>query len=133
MSHSYFDRDVQCIRRFFRKRFRFTSSAYPRFRDVVPANRAVVRAERERRKEALLRGEEVEGEDLGVWHTPAAGEGEGEGEEDGELLELDVLAAASGVGGKKGKDVELEEVSALSFSVLEPRLGADERSLTPHI
>lgn len=79
----------------------------------MPANRAVQRAEREKRKEALLRGEEVEGEDLGVWHSDAAAEKE---EDEGELLELDVLAAASGVGGAKGKDRELEEVSfALLF------------------
>lgn len=30
----YFNRDVECIRRFFRRRFRYESSIYPRFRSI---------------------------------------------------------------------------------------------------
>ena len=30
----YFNRDVECIRRFFRRRFRYESSIYPRFRTI---------------------------------------------------------------------------------------------------
>lgn len=30
----YFDRDVQCMRDFFRRRFNFTSENYPRFSDI---------------------------------------------------------------------------------------------------
>ncbi|KAK0547596.1 Serine/threonine-protein kinase rio2 [Tilletia horrida] len=38
----YFDRDVACIQRFFRKRFRYTSTdTPPRFEDVVPPSRRV--------------------------------------------------------------------------------------------
>lgn len=31
----YFNRDVQCIRAFFKRRFRYESSLYPRFRKTV--------------------------------------------------------------------------------------------------
>ena len=31
----YFNRDVECIRRFFRRRFRYESVLYPRFKTVV--------------------------------------------------------------------------------------------------
>ncbi|KAL4400000.1 Serine/threonine-protein kinase Rio2 [Malassezia pachydermatis] len=31
----YFNRDVECVRRFFRKRFRFNSSEFPRFEEVM--------------------------------------------------------------------------------------------------
>jgi RIO kinase 2 len=30
----YFDRDVQCIREFFRRRFSFESELYPKFKDI---------------------------------------------------------------------------------------------------
>ncbi len=30
----YFNRDVECIRRFFKRRFRYESSIYPRFRTI---------------------------------------------------------------------------------------------------
>ena len=30
----YFNRDVECIRRFFRRRFRYESNIYPRFRAI---------------------------------------------------------------------------------------------------
>ena len=30
----YFNRDVECIRRFFRRRFRYESNIYPRFRTI---------------------------------------------------------------------------------------------------
>ena len=99
-SGSYFDRDVECVRRFFRKRFRFFSSEYPRFRDVVPLDRALQRAKRQRRKEAKERGE-----------TVLLEEGEEEEEQEEGVLELDVLTNASGLGG--GKKGELELVSEL--------------------
>ena len=31
----YFNRDVECIRRFFRRRFRYESALYPRFKTVL--------------------------------------------------------------------------------------------------
>ncbi len=31
----YFNRDVECIRTFFRRRFRYESALYPRFRKIV--------------------------------------------------------------------------------------------------
>ncbi|WFD29284.1 non-specific serine/threonine protein kinase [Malassezia sp. CBS 17886] len=34
-AEDYFNRDVDCVRRFFRKRFRFESDEYPRFAEVV--------------------------------------------------------------------------------------------------
>ena len=33
--YSYFNRDVQCIRTFFRRRFNYESALYPRFRSTL--------------------------------------------------------------------------------------------------
>jgi RIO-like serine/threonine protein kinase len=33
--HRYFNRDVECIRTFFRRRFRYESALYPRFRTTL--------------------------------------------------------------------------------------------------
>lgn len=33
--HRYFNRDVECIRAFFRRRFRYESALYPRFKTVL--------------------------------------------------------------------------------------------------
>lgn len=34
-TYRYFNRDVECIRTFFRRRFRYESALYPRFRSTV--------------------------------------------------------------------------------------------------
>lgn len=33
--HRYFNRDVECIRTFFRRRFKYESKIYPRFRTIL--------------------------------------------------------------------------------------------------
>jgi RIO kinase 2 len=35
MGFRYFNRDVECIRAFFRRRFRYESAIYPRFKSTV--------------------------------------------------------------------------------------------------
>jgi RIO kinase 2 len=35
MQDRYFNRDVECIRTFFKRRFQYESSLYPRFRKVM--------------------------------------------------------------------------------------------------
>lgn len=92
---SYFDRDVECVRRFFRKRFRYQSDEFPRFQDVVP--------EYARKQTKLPKSapdsDPTEGED------GAASTANGD-------VRLDLLAKASGFGGSK-QDRELEQVSIL--------------------
>ena len=36
--YRYFNRDVECIRTFFRRRFRYESNLYPRFRSTINRN-----------------------------------------------------------------------------------------------
>ncbi|CAO1613974.1 unnamed protein product [Sympodiomycopsis kandeliae] len=94
----FFDRDVNCVRRFFRKRFRYISEEAPRFRDVVSTEWENERRDRERRREAKKEGEERE--------------------EDADLktyLDLDVIAKASGyivAEKKRGDREELDQYLA---------------------
>lgn len=39
MHTRYFNRDVECIRTFFRRKFQYDSTLYPRFRKVFPEER----------------------------------------------------------------------------------------------
>lgn len=34
----YFNRDVECIRKFFKRRFKYESALYPRFNAIKPSN-----------------------------------------------------------------------------------------------
>lgn len=99
---SYFDRDVECVRRFFRKRFRYQSEEFPRFQDVVPEF-----ARKQTKLPKAAPDADVE----------AVDEAEAPSEE-GLDMRLDLLAKASGFGGSK-QDRELEQVSSL------PRLLPD--------
>lgn len=96
--YSYFDRDVECVRSFFNKRFRFQSDRFPRFRDIVPEDRQQMREIRAKRR--ARKAKEV-------------GDGEYvESLEDEKLgLELDVLGDASGLGSVKKQVTALEQVS----------------------
>lgn len=85
---SYFDRDVDCVRRFFRKRFRYESDEYPRFKDLFPDRVP------------------------GVEKDNAASETGGPGSD---APRLDILAKASGYGGGSKQDKELETVSDHPF------------------
>jgi RIO kinase 2 len=38
LSNRYFNRDVECIRTFFRRRFKYESALYPRFKAIKPGN-----------------------------------------------------------------------------------------------
>lgn len=78
----YFDRDVACVRRFFRKRFRFVSEEYPTFREVVTNDKEweEQRRAREKRRAAIAVGEAGNHQD----------------EQMQEYLDLDVLTKASG-------------------------------------
>ena len=91
---SYFDRDVECVRRFFRKRFRYLSDEFPRFQDVVPEYA---------RKQTRLPKPTAD--------VDNSEEADGATSESGDVR-LDLLAKASGFGGSK-QDRELEQVSAL--------------------
>lgn len=91
---SYFDRDVECVRRFFRKRFRYHSDEFPRFQDVVPE---FARQQTRLPKPASDAEHAQDNDKL----TVANGD-----------IRLDLLAKASGFGGSK-QDRELEQVSVL--------------------
>lgn len=106
----YFDRDVECVRRFFRKRFRFVSEEFPKFRDAVPIDRAERRARRAAEKGAGA-GANAKGE--GAEEEEAQGGLRQLTEEDGlgEELDLDIKAEASGFGTKSQRQKQLEEVS----------------------
>lgn len=89
---SYFERDVECVRRFFRKRFRYHSDEFPRFQDVVPEYA---------RKQTKPKPTTDVGEAVDEAGSVAAEAGD---------VRLDLLAKASGFGGSK-QDRELEQVS----------------------
>ncbi|KII93580.1 hypothetical protein PLICRDRAFT_171314 [Plicaturopsis crispa FD-325 SS-3] len=82
----YFNRDVECIRAFFRRRFRYESKVYPRFARTVREG---------------IDGEGEEGREDG-------------GKEGGEGFRLDVVVAASGFGRREEKVLEeyMEQVKA---------------------
>ncbi|EPQ28114.1 uncharacterized protein PFL1_04441 [Pseudozyma flocculosa PF-1] len=84
----YFDRDVECVRRFFRKRFRYHSDEYPKFRDVVPLPGQASAPKAEAGEAAAAGGDSSE---------PSA---------DGPRLDL--LARASGYGANSKQEQELE-------------------------
>jgi RIO kinase 2 len=116
---SYFMRDVNCIRKFFRKRFRYEAESWPRWRDVLAG-------EDEEEEE-----EEQEGGAKEEVESGQTGEGSSGVEQDGELkgneaqveegkggeskgnkkrrIRLDLEVEASGFGG--ALQDELEEVS----------------------
>lgn len=99
---SYFDRDVECVCSFFKKRFRFQGSQTPRFRDVVSEDRQQMRESRAKRRAKKAR-EVQDGE-----YMPSP--------EDEPLgLELDALADASGVSSSKKQTTPLEQVSEVGF------------------
>ncbi|PWY97104.1 hypothetical protein BCV70DRAFT_203156 [Testicularia cyperi] len=103
----YFDRDVECVRRFFRKRFRFQSEEYPRFVDVVPEH---ARKKTKATKAAV--GEERQAD------------GAASSALNGEDVRLDLLARASGFSGSK-QDRELEQyMSSLRLSTTEGMIEA---------
>lgn len=105
-SGSFFDRDVNCIRKFFLKRFKFEGQNWPTWKDVLESEA----------------GEEVEGEvkdQSGAIVGTPSGATDGE-ERDGENeaesstkskrpIRLDLLVAASGFGGALQR--QLEDVS----------------------
>ncbi|KAJ1571323.1 hypothetical protein NDA12_006486 [Ustilago hordei] len=96
----YFDRDVECVRRFFRKRFRYHSDEYPRFQDVVPEHA---------RKQTKLPKTAPDAQN-GEQACPAPESAD---------VRLDLLAKASGFSGTK-EDRELEQfMSALRLSTTE--------------
>lgn len=117
-SRSFFDRDVACVIRFFRKRFRYNVSREhcPKFSDYVSPDRALRRAglqkreqerEREKGRESSARGEE-DGREGASSQTRLH-----EKEEEEEDVMLDVITDASGLSGLvKGR--QLEEVSCVA-------------------
>ncbi|KAG8787963.1 hypothetical protein FRC16_001483 [Serendipita sp. 398] len=74
----YFNRDVECIRTFFRRRFRYESLLWPKFTST------------------LKEGEQK--------RTDRGGGGGGEGIDEG--FRLDVVVSASGFGGKEQEELE---------------------------
>lgn len=105
----YFNRDVQCVRRFFRRRFRFISEEFPKFRDVRPGDVKEwdgQRREREKRRERL--GFRVP--------PPSEQAANGQASSDDEnadlrvYLDLDVLTKASGYLTEVKKRGEYEEL-----------------------
>lgn len=101
----YFNRDVQCVRRFFRKRFRFVSEEWPKFSDAVGAEWEGERREREKRREKRKAAAAA------ATTTPAE---DAEVDDDDadlkEYLDLDVITKASGWAKLEKKRGEAEEL-----------------------
>lgn len=90
----FFNRDVNCVRRFFRKRFRYISQEAPVFSDVVSDQWENERRERTKRREA------------------GGPEGDDENEDLKEYLDLDVIAKASGYVREDKKRGDREELDS---------------------
>lgn len=122
---SFFNRDVNCIRRFFRKRFRFEGTVWPVWSDVVEEwdeyekSQKAAAGEGEEKKE----GEDAAEEETATTETePPAPEvkvsavkfedaAPVEEEDDRKFLRLDLEVEASGFGRQMQRD--LEDVSSL--------------------
>ncbi|GAC77492.1 serine/threonine protein kinase [Moesziomyces antarcticus T-34] len=106
----YFDRDVECVRRFFRKRFRYHSDEFPRFQDVVPEFA---------RKQTKLPKSAPQPQDVEQDAANNAQTGD---------VRLDLLAKASGFGGSK-QDRELEQfMSSLRLSTTQGMIEVADSS-----
>ena len=51
---SYFNRDVECIRTFFRRRFNYESKLYPRFRSTLKEGQIAAEGEDEFRLDVVV-------------------------------------------------------------------------------
>jgi len=129
---SFFNRDVNCIRRFFRKRFRFEGQSWPVWNDVLeeekafgteivtakPKGEASSESEEESEEEETSEEEESEDEVEATIEDvkEAKDESKEDKAEDGEdkptRVRLDLLVEASGFGRKMQR--ELEDVSNAS-------------------
>lgn len=112
---SFFNRDVNCIRRFFSRRFGFVGTVWPTWKDVIEEEELV--------EEEAKEGDEGEGEDATETAEVGDDEDEGEGsssaplvvqERSGKRLRLDLEVEASGFG--RALQRELEDVSYLCLS-----------------
>lgn len=93
----YFNRDIEGVKQFFKKRFRFQSDRVPKFRDIVPEDRQKQREIRARRR--ARRAEQAPGmsvDDLPEDEKPMG-------------LELDVQAQASGLGSLEKEETPLDQ------------------------
>lgn len=104
---SFFNRDVNCIRRFFTRRFGFVGTTWPTWKDVLEKEDAGVEDEADG-AEANGAGEEttVEGETEDVEDSPKPSVGDPKA---GKRLRLDLEVEASGFG--RALQRELEDVS----------------------
>ncbi|MCO5599783.1 hypothetical protein L7F22_053890 [Adiantum nelumboides] len=91
----YFDRDVEGVKSFFKKRFRFQSERVPKFRDIVPGDRQKEREIRARRR-ARRADQGTNVEELPEDEKPMG-------------LELDVEAKASGLGSLDKEETPLDQ------------------------
>lgn len=114
IANRFFNRDVQCVRRFFRKRFRYISDDYPKFREVVPVDREKRRhaaAEALRQNGKVLSVEDEDAQIRSVENQLSSVHHAEDGQEEGEELELDALVKASGFGAGSRMEKQLEDVS----------------------
>ncbi|TXT05959.1 hypothetical protein VHUM_03720 [Vanrija humicola] len=112
----FFNRDVNCIRRFFRKRFRFEGATWPVWKDVLAEEEAYEAQERrlkEKAKRAEVKAEgEAEEEQAATKNTEpeaevVAGAEEAAEDEEPELrVRLDLLVEASGFGRQMQRELE---------------------------
>lgn len=117
LTASFFTRDVNCIRKFFRKRFRFEGESWPVWADVLEEERLADEAEKmAQAKTETVAGEADATEGGGAPKAVTAAEGpEGESdasdgdEEQPVRLRLDLEVEASGFG--RAMQRELEDVS----------------------
>lgn len=111
----FFTRDVNCIRKFFRKRFRFEGESWPVWADVLEEERAADEAEKlAQAKETTAEGAEGEADATGGQAPKAVTEaGDGSDDEQPVRLRLDLEVEASGFG--RAMQRELEDVSLSVF------------------
>lgn len=115
---------MNCIRRFFRKRFRFEAETWPVWADVLEEERLADEAERAAKAKAEAGDSEVQSaEGTDAAHAGSDGNETGGEEEVPVRLRLDLEVEASGFG--RAMQRELEDVS---HATLMRRVKADEYS-----
>ncbi|KAH9982474.1 RIO1 family-domain-containing protein [Lactifluus volemus] len=111
----YFNRDVECIRTFFRRRFRYESGIYPRFKSTMGDGSndddghfrldVVVEASGFGRREMRVLEQYIES-------TKEEGQPESEDEDESEEEEEEEFEGSEGGEGDEGKEGEVEEAGS---------------------
>ncbi|KAK4688771.1 RIO kinase 2, partial [Tremellales sp. Uapishka_1] len=122
----FFNRDVNCIRKFFRKRFRYESKSWPTWREVMADEAEFERKEKEL-SSVVEEDEGGEGDGAGEGDKESKEEVESQGESS-KRVRLDLEVEASGFGRSLQRELEdyMIEVQDLPASDAEDDSDEDE-------